>query len=322
MHPIFSGSLIFYACYRAHSHQSLTPAGIAAALVTGVVHAIHPFSTLTICLLFGFYFAGNSATKHKHAIKERLTVSSTGSGSSKTRTHVQVFANSICASVLILAHYAAVYDDIKAGRPVAFSLTAGRWQDALMVGVMTQYAAVLSDTLSSELGILSTSPPRLIYNPARVVPPGTNGGVTLAGFLAGTAGSIFIALISIFATPFAATLDSMFKVHLGVVVVAAGVVGTLLDSLLGATMQASVVDGRAGKIVESPGGEKVLVKSPSWQEGGARRRTHEKKEEAEERGPSRRVLVGRDLLSNNAVNVVMAAAMAAAGVAWGLWHTV
>ncbi|KAF3942028.1 hypothetical protein ABW19_dt0200713 [Dactylella cylindrospora] len=335
MHPLISGTLTVYASYRAYSHKSLTPAGIFAALVTSIVHAVHPFSTLTVGLLFGFYFAANSATKHKHAVKQTLTVSSSGhAGGTTTRTHIQVLANSICASILILVHYFLSYDDIKSGKPVTFSLSkSSGWKDALIVGVMTQYAAVLSDTLSSELGILSKSHPRLIYNPTKVVPPGTNGGVSLTGFFFGTLGSIFIAGLSIVSTPFAENVSQEFKITLAGVIVGCGVLGTIVDSLLGATLQASVIDVLHGKIVESDGGEKVLVNSgiyPSIR-GSVRGRAGIASEgvnataktkavgggEKKVAG-SRKVYSGVDLLSNNGVNVVMAGLMAAVGVSWGL----
>ncbi|KAK6350792.1 hypothetical protein TWF718_003978 [Orbilia javanica] len=332
MHWALSSVLTALLAYRAYSRKSLTFGGILTAVLTALIHAVHPFSTLNICLLFGFYLAGNSATKHKHAIKQSLTVSATGSHTVTTRTHIQVLSNSICASVLILIHYYLIQDDLKAGKEIKFSLVSGgkgEWKDALVVGVMTQYAAVLSDTLSSELGILSRSPPRLIYNPLKVVPPGTNGGVTLAGFTAGTAGSILIAIISILTVPFSAeNSDLKFKATLGGVVVAAGIIGTIIDSLLGATLQASVMDIKAGKVVESEGGEKVLVTSTKYPsiEGNVKKRAGVVSKGQDARAKtkavgggdgSRKIFNGIDLLSNNGVNVVMAAIAAVGGMLWG-----
>ncbi|KAK6521481.1 hypothetical protein TWF506_001694 [Arthrobotrys conoides] len=334
MHWALSSALTALVAYRAHSRKSLTISGILAAVVTAIIHAVHPFSTMNMGLLFGFYLAGNSATKHKHAIKQSLTISASGSHTVTTRTHTQVLSNSICASVLILTHYYLIQDDLKAGKEITFSLFSGGkngWRDALVVGIMTQYAAVLSDTLSSELGILSRSPPRLIYNPLKVVPPGTNGGVTLAGFIAGTIGSIFIAIISVISVPFSPENSTLqFKATLGGVIVAAGVIGTIIDSLLGATLQASVIDVKAGKVVESEGGEKVLVTSARYPsiEGQVRKRVGVASEgqdvtartRAVEGGDgSRKIFNGVDLLSNNGVNVVMAGIAAVGGVLWGYW---
>ena len=69
----------------------------------------------------------------------------------------------------------------------------------------SNYAAVAADTFSSELGILSKSKPRLLTSwTFRRVPPGTNGGVTLEGKLAGFAGAFVIALTSVILVPFCA----------------------------------------------------------------------------------------------------------------------
>jgi len=48
--------------YRAWSHQSLTPAGIVAATLTAVAHAVHPWS-LPFALLIVFFLAGTRVTK-------------------------------------------------------------------------------------------------------------------------------------------------------------------------------------------------------------------------------------------------------------------
>ena len=136
-----------------------------------------------------------------------------------------------------------------------------------------------ADTFSSELGILSKSKPRLITSWFREVPPGTNGGVTLAGFLAGFLGAFTIAATSILLLPFDSTGSAAFaysvlgvkqagllggdqwgwrEVTLWVVIISAwGVLGSVLDSILGAWLQASVIDSRTGKVIEGDGGGKV-----------------------------------------------------------------
>jgi hypothetical protein len=48
--------------YRALSHKSLTPAGCVAAVLTAIVHAVHPWN-LPFALLMVFYLAGSRVTK-------------------------------------------------------------------------------------------------------------------------------------------------------------------------------------------------------------------------------------------------------------------
>lgn len=57
----------------------------------------------------------------------------------------------------------------------------------------SQFACCLGDTLASELGILSSSPPLLITT-LKPVPPGTNGGISLGGTIASVIGGCVVGL--------------------------------------------------------------------------------------------------------------------------------
>lgn len=101
---------------------------------------------------------------------------------------------------------------------------------------------------------------------------------------------------------------------------AAGFSGTLLDSFLGALLQASVVDVHSGKVVEGEGGRKVLVHSKDGvaKASGTDTAASVKASKAmlkagasgtavaDPQHESRKIEVGSDLLDNNAVNVLMA----------------
>ncbi|RPB06569.1 hypothetical protein P167DRAFT_514457, partial [Morchella conica CCBAS932] len=259
---------------RAISRKSLTTSGVIAAIFTAAVHALHPWN-LPFTLLLVFYGLGTAATKVKHDIKAKLTLSSSGTpGGEGARNHVQVFANSIVASILILLHTAQLYDlnlntittRTTPSSPL-FSPAHGACFDntpenLLAIGIIANYAATLSDTLSSELGILASSPPRLITT-WNVTPKGTNGGITLAGITAGAAGAAIIGLVAAVMLPACEGSEAAWglweKVWLVAFVTVVGTVGSLLDSLLGALFQQSVIDVRSKKIVEAPNGAKVLV---------------------------------------------------------------
>lgn len=208
----------------------------------------------------------------------------------------------------------------------------GGWvRDLLLVGIIANYAATTADTLSSELGILSRSKPRLVLNPSKVCPPGTNGAVSAMGLLAGTAGAFIVAVVSsCWFTPGAISTPYFIAFVTGL-----GLAGSLLDSVLGAVFQLSVVDVRTFRVVENPHGGKVLVipgetsfhpqHKHNMDEvevvGGERARGGVQKRgnaAIAREGASRRVVQGGlGWLDNNGVNVCMAVAMSLVGmVAW------
>jgi uncharacterized membrane protein len=92
-------------------------------------------------------------------------------------------------------------------------------------------AAVNADTWSTELGVLSPIPPRLITT-GRKVEQGTSGGITLIGTLAALGGAVLIGIIAIIFTSISGWLY-----RLGIIIIA-GLVGSLFDSVLGASVQA------------------------------------------------------------------------------------
>ena len=185
----------------------------------------------------------------------------------------------------------------------------------LVVGIVANYAAVAADTMSSELGILSERQPWLITT-GRSVPRGTNGGVTVAGLAAGAMGAFVVAAASVALLPFCEVSRrgliggwSVGDKALWVLAVTIwGLLGSVLDSLLGAVLQASVVDKRTGKVVEGEGGSKVLTSRKTDFGAAGTERVKEKGNE------SRYIGSGQDLLDNNQINFLMASIMSVGGM--------
>jgi uncharacterized protein (TIGR00297 family) len=106
---------------------------------------------------------------------------------------------------------------------LAYSATGAAWCLAACAGAV---AAATADTWATEVGRFSKAAPRLITTLASV-PHGRSGGVTAIGTAAACAGAVLIA--------------SVAGLYLGtpaiLAVTAAGVSASLLDSLLGATVE-------------------------------------------------------------------------------------
>ena len=104
------------------------------------------------------------------------------------------------------------------------TLAIGLNQQGAFLGAL---AAAGADTWATELGLLARRPPRLITT-LREVEPGTSGGITFEGLAAGICGALVVGLSW---RAFHGRRPGPFTAVL------AGTVGSLVDSLLGATLQ-------------------------------------------------------------------------------------
>ena len=95
-------------------------------------------------------------------------------------------------------------------------------------------SAALSDTVSSEIGLLSKSKPRLITRLNETVERGVDGGVSLLGAASGIIAAIIIALICYFVTN---------KPEAIIVITIAGFGGSVVDSILGAELERKGIIG-------------------------------------------------------------------------------
>jgi uncharacterized protein (TIGR00297 family) len=104
-------------------------------------------------------------------------------------------------------------------------------------------AAVTADTWGTEIGVLARGRPRSILT-FRSVETGTSGGVSLEGFAGGAVGALLIAIVGFKSMGMPMSLLALLRI------IAAGVGGSLVDSLLGATVQAQYRCSVCGKTTE------------------------------------------------------------------------
>lgn len=239
--------------------KSLNKSGALAGFAVGLV-SLGLSLRLGLTLIL-FYKSGSILTKVGFDKKAKLTDEYKEGGQ---RDATQVLSCSLFAVLLAVAHLAVVgvgdtLVDFRATPPAA---SAGA---TLLCAYLGFYACCAGDTWSSELGVLAKRPPRLVTRPWRTVPPGTNGGVSLEGTLSSVAAGLFMgAGFVVFGwifrlsppppSPGASSPSSSPPSQVGLIFLGAliGLLGSLMDSLMGAVLQASYFDRNRKVIVEKP----------------------------------------------------------------------
>ena len=203
----------------AYWRGSLTASGWLGAVITGT--STFGFGGLSWGLLLITFFISSSLLSHyKQHLKSQRVGAAFAKGSQ--RDLAQALANGGIASLIALL-YAFLH------QPSVFY--------AAYIGVL---ATVTADTWATELGVLSTAAPRLVTS-GRVVAPGTSGGITLFGTSAAAGGGFVIGLAAL-------VFDTLGQWYGGIslspnwwlplIGLISGLGGALIDSLLGATVQA------------------------------------------------------------------------------------
>lgn len=162
-----------------------------------------------LVILLCFFIFGSVSTKMGYHYKRELGISQSES-KGDARGAKEVLANGIVPAMLSIL--AAVTNESR----------------LFLVGFTSALAAATADTVSSEIGQWIGGEPILITNLARV-PRGSNGAVTLKGSLAG----VFAALTLSFT---ALQIGLINQTQFWIVQVA-GLIGNLMDSFLGATIE-------------------------------------------------------------------------------------
>ncbi|PWN34079.1 uncharacterized protein FA14DRAFT_124988 [Meira miltonrushii] len=308
---LYPVALVIATLLASHGYRkgSLSSSGALTAFVVGYISLANPIKAFGITLI-AFYLTGSRATKVGHQIKQLLEIEShhiakAKGNESNAKKHKsaqggqrdawQVLCNSFVSATAALL-FRLLYENPaqwKDGKAWCFVLPdviadnlitrhTPRFLVLLMIG---HFACCMGDTLASELGILAKRPPRLILPPFKVVPPGTNGGLSVQGTLGSLIGGAFIGLIAGLTIVFkdnkacyAASSHILIKtVFLGGL---GGIAGSGIDSLLGATLQRTWYNTKTKQVLlgRLPPANKT---QNDWQ-----------------------VITGFDVLSNNSVNFI------------------
>ncbi|SEW14064.1 TIGR00297 family protein [Natrinema salifodinae] len=201
---------VSYALETASIAGMLT--GILSGLLTIVLGGYGWFA-----VLISFFAIGGLSTKFRYDRKAELGVAEDNNGA---RGSGNVLGNAAVALVAVLG-YAASDAGFLPREPELF-----------LFAFAGSIATAMSDTLSSEIGSVFETP-RLITT-LEPVDPGTDGGVTWQGELAGVTGAAVVASLAFALFPEVGAVGAA-------IIVAAGIVGMTVDSLLGATLEGSLL---------------------------------------------------------------------------------
>ncbi|XP_072233304.1 transmembrane protein 19 isoform X2 [Leuresthes tenuis] len=267
---------------RALKRRSLDRSGALGALLVGFVLTMANYSFFSALLTF--FFTSSKLTRWGGAKKKKIDADYKEGGQ---RNWVQVFCNGGVPTEVALLYMI----EVGPGEiPIDFGKQySASWMCLSLLGAL---ACSAGDTWASEVGpVLSKSHPKLITT-WKEVPAGTNGGVTpvglVASFLGGAAVGLAYFVTQILMISNLQLADPQWPIIMygGV----AGLLGSMLDSFLGAHMQYSGFDSNLGKVV-------------SYESATTRR------------------ICGKPILDNNAVNLFSSVLIALflPGMAWGMW---
>ncbi|KAE8615630.1 hypothetical protein XENTR_v10008568 [Xenopus tropicalis] len=221
-----------------------------------------------------------------HGIKKR-SLDNSGALGGGQRNWVQVFCNGGLPAELALLY---MIENGPGEIPIDFSKEyTASWMCLSLLGALASSAG---DTWASEIGpVLSKSSPRLITTWEKV-PVGTNGGVTPVGLISSLLGGTSVG-VAYFVTQLIFVPDLEIAAPQWPIVIyggMAGLLGSLIDSYLGAIMQYSGYDESTGKIVNHPTKEAKFI-------------------------------CGKPILDNNAVNLFSSIliALLLPTAAWSFW---
>jgi uncharacterized protein (TIGR00297 family) len=266
--PVIAGLLAAGAIgFLAYKVGALTASGaIATCLIGGIVFGFGGPGAATLLILFFVSSTALSFYRRSDALKRDASEQFEKDG---RRDAGQVLANG----------------GVAAGAALLGALVPNVAVSGFMLGAYCgALATATADTWATEIGVLSRRKPRLITT-LKEVEPGTSGGVTPVGTLASLAGALLIGVASIFLamSPNIGGLRWDLT-NIDVVQVAwwghfqalpllgasvlGGMLGSLLDSLLGATLQGSYrcprCDKPTEKRVHGCGTPTDLVRGVAW----------------------------------------------------------
>jgi len=212
----------------AYRRKSLTFSAALGAFFLGAALYLAG-GPLFFILLMVFFLSSTFLSYFKTGIKD--SVEARIHAKSGPRDIVQVGANG--GAALIMA--------------VPFAISQN---PAYLMAVAASFAACNADTWASEIGILSRKAPVSLIT-FKPVSPGLSGGVSPLGLMASLGGAVVVALTYGLYQLVAGNSGVLLWMQVGIITLG-GVLGSILDSLMGAAIQAKYISHETGELTEKP----------------------------------------------------------------------
>jgi uncharacterized protein (TIGR00297 family) len=218
--------------------KSVSISGFLSMLIVSSVF-IWKGGIAPLIILFAMFASASLLTRYKHSYKEVLT----GAILKKNgpRDFIQAISN-LGVAFFCFLFYTQLNEEV------------------YLLALLSSVASSNADSWASEIGVLSKKKPIMITT-FKTCEPGISGGITLMGTMAGIAGSIFIAFLSVLLKPYMSISLEVIPLFLMITVV--GIVGLLLDSIFGATIQLTYKDEK-GEETENPLPGRLKSRGIQW----------------------------------------------------------
>ncbi len=197
-------ALPLFIALIALEDKSLSMTGAISAVLMAYIILITQ-SIYWFLIILVFYAIATAATKWKDEKKRKKQLIQ------KTRGPWNIVGNGAIALIMAIL-----------GGPIG------------LIGYVGAFATASADTVSSEIGVLSKSRPRMITN-FKKIDKGDNGGVTLLGTSMGIIAAFLIGLFSLIIAPWYILPIAVFS----------GFIGCLADSFIGALWEDGKIVGNS-----------------------------------------------------------------------------
>jgi len=217
-------SIAFLFAFSAYRLNVLSLSGTIAAFLLGTF--VFAVGGIQWMIPMGTFFVFSSLLS-KIGKRKKQVLESVYEKTSN-RDMMQVFANGGIGGLMVIVwHYTQM--------------------DLFYYAFLGSLAAATADTWATEIGVFSRQQPRHILN-FRPVSMGTSGGITTMGTTGAALGS-GVLTFSGWVIPIG-SIHPFFQGNIFLVIVVSGILGALLDSVLGATVQAQYQCAQCDKITE------------------------------------------------------------------------